>query len=315
MIPQLRLLAIVLIAATAACASAATAAAGAVVRVGFGEQSAATFSDPHFRELGIRRARVIVPWNGVLHRRDRRSIDDWLRTARQMHIEPFVTFSTATGSRCPRHPCTLPKLRGYTKAFRAFHHRYPWVRIVAPWNEANHRSQPTFKHPVQAARYYNVVRKYCKRCTVVAADVIDERNMVSWLRAFRRKARHPRIWGLHNYRDTNPRRGQRYGGTRLLLRTVRGRVWLTETGGIVKFVLPGGKTLFPSSERRANTAVRRMLGLAKRYRRRITRLYVYHWRQASGRNRFDAGVIRANGKPRPAYWTLRRALRGRYFSP
>jgi hypothetical protein len=66
-------------------------------------------------------------------------------------------------------------------------------------------------------------------------------------------------------------------GTRLFLRTVRGRVWLTETGGIVKFVLPNGRTLFRRSERRADKPVRRMLRLARRYRARIKRLYVYHF--------------------------------------
>jgi hypothetical protein len=156
---------------------------------------------------------------------------------------------------------------------------------------------------------------YCRGCTIVAADVIDEVNMVRWLREFRRRARRPRIWGLHNYRDKNPRRGQRYGGTRLLLRSVRGRVWLTETGGIVKFVLPSGKTLFPASERRANRAVRRMFRLARRYRSRIKRLYIYHWRQPAWGTGFDAGVIRAAGGVRPAYRTVRRALRGPHFGP
>jgi hypothetical protein len=230
-------------------------------------------------------------------------------------VEPLVSFSAATGSRCPRRPCRLPSARAYRTAFRAFRHRYPWVRLVSPWNEANHRSQPTFKHPRQAARYYNLVRKYCRRCTIVAADVIDEVNMVRWIRAFRSRARSPRIWGLHNYRDTNPRRGQRYGGTRLFLRTVRGRVWLTETGGIVRFVLPGGKTLFPYSESRANRAVRRMFRLASRYRRRIKRLYVYHWRQPEGSGRFDAGLTRVGGRPRPSYRTVQRALRGPRFGP
>ena len=289
--------------------------ADAAVSVGFGDQDPQTFHDERFRDLRIKRARVIVPWNVALRRPDRRRFDAWLEAARTRRVEPLVSFAAATGSRCPRRRCHLPGLRRYRHAFRVFHRRYRRIRVISPWNEANHRSQPTFKRPRQAARYYNVVRKYCRGCTVVAADVIDERNMVRWLRAFKRRAHRPRIWGLHNYRDTNRRRGQRHGGTRRLLRTVRGKVWLTETGGIVKFVLPDRRTLFPRNERRANTAVRRMLRLAKRYRRRVKRLYVYHWRQPTGRNRFDAGVVRANGEPRPAYRTLRRALRGRWFSP
>jgi hypothetical protein len=187
--------------------------------------------------------------------------------------------------------------------------------VVNPWNEANHRSQPTFKNPKRAAEYYNVVRKYCKRCKIVAADVIDETNMERWLKVFKRTAKKPRIWGLHNYRDTNKRKGQKLGGTKRLLKAVKGEVWLTETGGIVKFVLPNGHTLFPQSERRANSATKRMFALAKRYRKRIKRLYIYHWKESSSDNRFDAGLIRRDGSARPAYSTVRAQLRTRIFNP
>jgi hypothetical protein len=139
--------------------------------------------------------------------------------------------------------------------------------------------------------------------------------MERWLKVFKRTAKKPRIWGLHNYRDTNKRKGQKLGGTKRLLKAVRGQVWLTETGGIVKFVLPNGHTLFPQSERRANSATKRMFALAKRYRKRIKRLYIYHWKQSSSDNRFDAGLTRRDGSARPAYSTVRRQLRTRIFNP
>ena len=80
-----------------------------------------------------------------------------------------------------------------------------------------------------------------------------------------------------------------------MLQAVPGKVWLTETGGIVKFVLPDGRTLFPYSERRANVAISRLFRLAKQYRSRIGRMYVYNWRQDAFDNRFDAGLLKANG--------------------
>jgi hypothetical protein len=49
--------------------------------------------------------------------------------------------------------------------------------------------------------------------------------------------------------------------------------------------------------------------------RGVKRLYIYHWRQPAGANRFDAGVIRDDGRARPAYRTVRRALHGRHFTP
>jgi hypothetical protein len=83
----------------------------------------------------------------------------------------------------------------------------------------------------------------------------------------------------------------------------------------VKFVLPTGKTLFPFSESRANTATKRMFSLASRYRSRIKRLYIYHWKQPSKDNRFDAGLVRRNGTARPAYKTVRRNLGTGVFNP
>jgi hypothetical protein len=287
----------------------------AAVLVGIGDQDASMFNDPLFSQAGFKRARYFPSWNVALKSKEAGWLDAWLAGAQAHHVEPLISFFASLGSACPKKPCKLPTVRQYTKAFKAFHKRWPQVKVVSPWNEANHRSQPTFKHPKRAAQYYNVVRKYCRHCKIIAADVIDERNMESWLRSFKRYAKKPKIWGLHNYRDTNKRKGQVLGGTKRLLKAVRGDVWLTETGGLVKFVLPNGHTLFPFSERRANTATKRMFALAKRYRKRIKRLYIYNWKQPAGKNRFDAGLIRANGTARPAYKTVRSALRTRTFNP
>jgi hypothetical protein len=293
---------------------AAAPGASAEVKVGLGDQSWGTFLDARFKTLGLRRVRVITPWNVALVPAHRRFLEDWLDAARASGVEPLVTFGAAGGSRCPQRPCALPSTASFERAFLAFRERWPWVRTISVWNEANHRTQPTFNEPERAAAFFNVVRRRCAGCRVVAADVIDEANMVRWLRDFRSVARGARLWGLHNYRDTNPRRGQRFGGTRELLDTVPGKVWLTETGGIVRFVLPDGRTLFPASERRANAAMGRLFRLARQYRDRIDRLYVYHWREDVFPNRFDAGLLRASGQPRPSYHTLRRWLATPWFT-
>jgi hypothetical protein len=299
---------------TIAVASLPGAASAAPVTVGLGDQNWNTFSEGRFQELGLKHARVVTPWNVALSRNDRLWLEDYLAGARAAGVQPLVSFGAAHPSACPARPCKLPTTRAFKRAFRAFRERWPEVRTVGVWNEANHRSQPTFRNPEQAARYFNVVRKLCRGCRVIAADVIDDPNMVRWLTRFRKVARSARLWGLHNYRDSNPRRGQRYGGTRLLLKTVRGKVWLTETGGIVQFVLPDGRTLFPYSEKRANVAIGRVLRLARRYRSRIPRLYVYHWRQDTYGNRFDAGLLNKDGEPRPGYLTLRRWLDTPWFT-
>jgi len=310
---------LVAVLALAGCSLAGTTEkSSAAVSVGIGDQTPATFSDPLFSKLGVKRSRVFLPWNVTRDRKERVLYEAWFDAADAANIEALVSFGPSRGSRCPKRPCKLPSTRQYTKAFRAFRKKWPEVKIVSPWNEANHRTQPTFRNPKRAAQYYNIVRKYCRGCTIVAADVIDEKNMEKWLATFKKTAVKPRIWGLHNYRDTNKRKGQRLGGTKRLLKAVKGKVWLTETGGIVRFVLPDGRTLFKKSERRANSATKRMFNLARDYRSRIKRLYIYQWMAPlpDGRNgRFDAGLVSEKGKARPAYKTVRRYLRSSLFNP
>jgi hypothetical protein len=312
-----RLLACLLAAAAVAGCSLAAAPekSDAAVLVGIGDQNAAMFSNPLYGQAGFKRARYFPSWNVALKPQEAAWLDQWLAGAQATGTEPLISFFASLGSACPSRPCKLPTVRQFTRAFKAFRKRWPQVRVISPWNEANHRSQPTFKNPKRAAQFYNVVRKNCKRCKIIAADVIDERNMERWLKVFKRTAKKPRIWGLHNYRDTNKRRGQLLGGTKRLLKAVRGDIWLTETGGIVKFVLPSGGTLFPYSESRANRATKRMFELARRYRGRIKRLYIYHFIQSATDNRFDAGLVRRDGTARPAYRTVRNRLATRTFNP
>jgi hypothetical protein len=295
--------------------AAAPQKSDAAVLVGVGDQDASMFADPLFTQLGIKRARYFPSWDVAFKPEEAGWLDYWLDQARATGTEPLISFFASLGSACPQRPCKLPTVREFTRAFKAFRARWPQVKVISPWNEANHRSQPTFKNPKRAAQFYNVVRANCRGCKIVAADVIDEVNMERWLKVFKKTAKKPRIWGLHNYRDTNKRKGQRLGGTARLLKAVKGDIWLTETGGIVKFVLPDGRTLFPRSESRANRATKRMFALAKRYRSRIKRLYIYHWKQSASNNRFDAGLVRRTGRPRPAYFTVRNALTTSTFNP
>jgi hypothetical protein len=256
----------------------------------------------------VKRTRYVVPWNVALHKSERAKFDAWYAAARNAHIrEVLVAFNASAGSRCPARPCSLPSVRSYTRAFRAFRRHYPRVRTLQPWNEANSPTQPTGpwrKGARAAARYYNVVRRYCRRCTVTAADVLDlsRRTMARWVHQFRRYAKgHPALWGLHNYTDTNKRSGL----TKAFLGMVPGKVWLTETGGIVAFREASGRVRFRYSERRAAAALKNMFAIAHKYRRRTTRLYVYQWSIDFSGNRFDAGLVRANGAPRPGYYVVR----------
>ena len=79
---------------------------------------------------------------------------------------------------------------------------------------------------------------------------------------------------------------------------MKGDVWLTETGGIVKF----GRN-FPRDEQRAARSITFALKLA-RDNERVKRVYLYNWTGAQPDARFDSGLIGSDGDRAPG---LRRA--------
>jgi hypothetical protein len=271
--------------------------APAAKAVGIGDQGEAVFSAPLFRALGIDKARRVVPWDVMQVSSEQKLTDTWLTAARKAGVEPFISFGASR-----RAPTRLPSVAQFRAAFLAFHKRWPQVRVYAPWNEINHKSQPTAEHPDRAAAFYDVVRDNCSRCTVLAADVLDQAGFARYLARFRRAVHGPtpQLWGLHNYSDTNRFRTR---GTRSMLRAVPGEIWVTETGGVAKF----GRS-FPFDLKRQARATRftfHLLNLSSR----IRRLYVYNWAGAPPGARFDAGLTNADGSPRPAYRTLQRELK------
>src|SRR4051794_2658299 len=148
---------------------AAPAAAQARVLVGIGDQKPTMFTDPRFRWLGIRRARIVVSWDVQRSASERTWVAGWLAAARRAHIEPLVAFGHAWSGNRRTH---LPGVGEYRAAFERFRRAYPWVHDSTAWNEANHCSQTTCRRRDMAAHYYDVGRSACATCTVVAADVL-----------------------------------------------------------------------------------------------------------------------------------------------
>lgn len=271
-------------------------APGTGALLGIADQKPETFADPRFRALGVTRSRLNTPWNAVFTEPAR--LAAWLGAARAAGVEPLVAFEHARGEPCPAEPCRLPSVAQYERAVRTFHARHPWVRLLQPWNEANSATQPTGRHPERAAAYYDAVRRACPKCIVTGADLLDSSNLPRWLARFRSALRGPtpKLWGLHNYTDSNRFRSS---GTRRLLGLVPGEIWLTEAGGIVSFTTADGRVALPYDERRAARATRYLLRLAG-VSARIRRIYVYQWKIDFRGNRFDAGLVGPDGRPRPA---------------
>ena len=188
------------------------------------------------------------------------------------------------------------------------------MRDFGVWNEANHKSQPTYRSASRAAAYYRIMRSACgSKCTIVALDVLDQAGVEGYIgrfyRALPRSYRSRKIVvGIHNYSDTNRLRSQRHQldhPHRAPLRPPRA-FWLTETGGVVNF----GRS-FPCSTRRAASRTRYMFSLAKKYDRYVERLYSYNFFGANCKG-FDAGPGDLHRQPAPGLQRVQRERLGSF---
>jgi hypothetical protein len=295
----------ILIPIAALIAALAVPAGAGAYTLGVSDQQAQTFTNPLFAPLNFKAARFITPYDVMESPADKAQLDAWLAAARSAHQRILVSFEHShRGTRAK----TLPSVAAYTKEIKKFKAAYPFVKEISPWNEVNrtlhkqadgtYQGQPTWKSPKRVAQYYMAARKVWPGRTIVGIDILDENNVnrtIKFLRSFLRYAKPtPKVIGFHNYSDTN-----RFSTTRTkrVLATFHGKVWLTETGGIVKL-----GTSFPLSTSRASKALGCMFTLAKT-NSRIQRLYVYQFNPAPhpASAQFDAGLINPDGTTRPGY--------------
>ena len=289
------------LAAGLALVPAAPASALWQFELGIGEQQAHMFSDPRFEALELEHVRVVAPYDVVCHPGVQRYyLDVWLAAAARAQARPLVAFSFSWR---PGLRWKLPSYGKFLRCFRAFRARYPQVRDFNPWNEANHSSQPTYRHPRKAAGFYNAARRACPGCNVAAGDLLDWSHLQRWLERYRVHLRgRPRIWSMHNYLDVNRPRSWRGSATRRLLAQTGGELWITETGGVVN-----SNRYDDYDERRAADATRRMFAFASRSAR-ISRVYAYQWQAACDYDHWDSAWFRSDGSARPAYRVVVEAL-------
>jgi hypothetical protein len=304
-----------------------TTTASAALIAGIGDQNASTFSDPNFKKLGVKRTRYIVPWDAILREPGKTQLNNWMVAVKAAKLKPVVAFNPTGGSRCPSSPCVIPSAKSYTRAFKAFRKKYPFVKEYNFWNETNSATQPT--GPTKAsvlkktAALYKAAKAVCgTKCAVSGPDLLDQgvgdkrksvrvrnqKRMKKWVDMFLKYAgskNYPKIWGIHNYGDTNYSRST---GTAFMLKSIakKGQVWVTETGGIYAFRQQSGTVVFSASAKRQATATNNAYKLAKKFGSRIKRLYYYQWRKNNASDFFDAGIVDFNGNPRSAYGVMKK---------
>src|SRR4051812_30237593 len=155
------------------------------VAVGVGDQNVAMFDQPLFQQAQIRRVRYFIPWNASRHPQAMARAAAFVRRARAAGVSVTVHISTEDLRIRRGHLPTPSGYRRYVgRIVRAL--RPLGVREWGVWNEANHPSQPTWNHPRRAAQYYRQMRRICRGCTIVALDVLDQRNVTGYITRFYR---------------------------------------------------------------------------------------------------------------------------------
>jgi hypothetical protein len=278
---------------------------------GLGDQQASMFANPLWKQLHTKVVRYVAPYDAVAHSYSLQLAREFIKAAEAAHQQVLVAFYHSEYT-----PTKLPNLKSYQRDVQKFIKLFPHVRQYEAWDESNRgNAPPLFTSPsaTLTAQYYQQLLRVCRGCTVIGLDVLDAYDIqptLQYISEFKREIYRletvmPRIWGLHNYSDVNRLESWR---TRELVRALGGQVWLTETGGIVKF----GND-FPnrhgSGLTRAAKVIKFMFNLAGALPQ-IKRLYVYDWNGGTASTRFDAGITNAREQPRAGYVVVCRQLHG-----
>ena len=260
------------------------------------------FADPWWRALQTHRVRYVAAWDALRYDWSRAEVDAYMAAAHAAGADVLLGFGH---SRVPSRAPRLPTPRQFRREFLRFRARYPWVHEYLTWNEANHCSQPTCRRPDVAARYYNALRRACRDCTIVAADVLDTRRCRRGSRRSAIGARPHADLGaaqlhrrqpLPHARDAQP---PARGAGRGLVHRDR-RAGERNNGSPVEF---------PENKWHAARATRWVFQRLARLSPRVRRVYLYQWSPAG--HDLGLGALGADGQPRPAYRVLYRPPAGR----
>jgi hypothetical protein len=271
------------------------------LQLGVADQKKDMFTDQRFLGLGVRYARRSVSWDVTRDAGLSTQFDEWLQAARLAGVEPLITFARSAREGRRR---VQPNPAQYEREVRAFKARWPWVKTLSTWNEANLPGEGP-NNPRLVASYYRILKRVFPTAKILAADLLDLPNVVGWVRGFKRAARvEPRYWGLHNYVTANRFQVDR---TRQLLQNTKGEIWLTEVGGLVAR-RNNSRIRLRQGTSHAAQVTRFIFDRLARLDPRISRVYAYHWDSSSNSDSWDSAFIGPDDRERPSLAVLRRVL-------
>ncbi|MDP2709636.1 MAG: hypothetical protein Q8O56_00335 [Solirubrobacteraceae bacterium] len=278
------------------------------------------FESPHFQQLNIKRTRYFVRSNVMQNAAERARARAFMIAARNAKVQVLLHIST-TDLRSKRGSVVS------TTAYRSnanrivTYFRNLGVREFGAWNEVNHSTQQTWNRVGHAVSYYKsmyqAVKRRCRTCPVVGLDILDQAGADRYIRSFYSRLNSTwrnrlTIVGIHNYSDVNRNRTT---GTARIINTVRRykrntKFWFTETGALASF-----GSSFRYNEARQASRMNNMFTYASRFRTRgVQRVYSYNFfgietsNACGARCRFDAGLVNADGTPRPVLETFKRRI-------
>jgi hypothetical protein len=303
-----RRLLVVLLCLLGVAVPASSAGAKTNVAIAVADENASMFASPVYQALHLKRTRYFIPWNAIKDPKALVPAAQFVNAARAHGVKVLMHISTDTFT---HGVAKLPSVAAYTKNVKAL------IKLFKPqgvtdwgvWNEENHVSEPTYRSPKRAAQFFVAMRKICTGCTIVALDLLDAKSAKGYIKSFfknlsKSNRARAKLIGIHNYEDVNHKRTSGSQGVITAVRKVnpRAQFWFTETGGLVSLA-----PKFPCDQQRAAARTKFMFTLAKKFKRYVKRLYYYSW-GGSNCGGFDAGLVNANGTPRPAYFTLQSQL-------
>ena len=143
---------LVLLATALVLVLAAPAGAATRLHVGISDQKPTMFSDKRFKKLKVRHARIALPWDAYVTKRNpsRTRMEEWLKAARKAGVQPLVSITHSD-----RRQYKLPSLREYRRGIHRLRDAHPWLKTFSTWNEGNHQSQPTYWAPHRHAQFFS----------------------------------------------------------------------------------------------------------------------------------------------------------------
>lgn len=283
----------------------APAPASAKPLLGIADQKPDMFGDPRFVGLQMKTARYFVPYDVKTNAFQLARLDAWMAGAKRDGISPLITIERSSNAKTKKKGA--PSTKVYTATIKFLRKRYPIVKAYSAWNEPNDGGQPVFKKPKVLASYVKILQKQCKGCKILAGDLLDNPNMVSYAKSVEKALKkRAAIWGLHSYGDAN---NFRTTATRKLLKGVKGKIWLTEVGGVVARRSKFSKAKFKGEGvEHAAKATQFLFDKIAKLSPRIERMYLYHWNSATTADSWDSAFIGPDGTERPSLALLRKQL-------